>query len=141
MREWKLLCEKALEEDMTSFSITEDVNGDEFSVKELLIIVRLNAATEYQYLIIKVNDMVNGIGYPIINTGAKVAKLHPIIVAGKFMDVGSLAGNNEYNLSAISSYGSVEGINVEEEIRKITFTDTNNKPLLTSGSKYIVYGR
>lgn len=57
------------------------------------------------------------------------------------MDVGSFAGNNEYNIGGVSSYGTLEGIDVEEEIRKITFTDTNNKPLLTSGSKYIVYGR
>lgn len=142
VKEWKLLCEKTLEEDIASFSVAKDANGDDFAVKELIVIVMANAASKSQYLRIAANNKTGSIAYgKIVETSKKAAKLHAMIVAGKFMDVGSLFGNNEYSLSGMSSYGSIEGSNVGDEIREITFTTNTGEPLLTSGSKYIVYGR
>ena len=142
VKEWKLLCEKTLEEDTISFSIETDTDGAAFAVEELIIIARLNAASKTQYLRITAGDGLQcKLTYSVIATANKIAKIHIMLVDGKMMDVGSLAGNNEYVLSGTSSYGGVEGSYLGEKIEKITVGTNTEEPLLTSGSKYIIYGR
>lgn len=145
MREWKLLYEKTMEEDSTEITIENDMDGNPFEVTELLIIVQQKAFSERgRYIKIVANDAGFVVyGNDVIGTVDRYAKLHALVVCGKIMDVGSFAGNNQYSMSGFSSYGYIEGVNIQSNsITKIKLTSNiTSEKVYTAGSKYIVYGR
>ena len=143
MKEWKLLYNETLEDDVVSITIDKDVNGNDFEVDELFVLVKTVATdSDIHYFRIKPNDTVGVAYYGVVSSRNRCAKMHTMLVDGKFMDVGSLAGNNEYSLTAMSSYGSMTGIDLEEKIKKITLsTNSTTETVLKSGSEYTVYGR
>ena len=142
MKEWKLLYNKTLEDDVVNITIDKDVNGNDFEVEELFVLVKTEATDKSYYFRIKPNDTAGLAYYGIIADRYRCAKMHTMLVDGKFMDVGSLAGNNEYSLTAVSSYGSMTGIDLEEKIKKIALsTNSPTETVLKSGSECTVYGR
>ena len=143
MEKWKLLYNGTLEEDVQKISIETDADGNHFNVEEIIIVASVIASETSTNMNIKVNDVDSiQFGNVITNTN-KFVKIHAMLVAGKFMDIGSFVGNSLYSLTNLSTYGTngFKGANIGSKINKIVIGKNADKAVLKSGSEYAVYGR
>ena len=143
MGKWKLLYSGTLEEDLQKISIETDVDGNPFNIEEIIIVASVIASEIGTNMNIKVNDIDSIQFSGVITNTNKFVKIHAMLVAEKFMDIGSFVGNSLYSLTNLSTYGAngFKGANTGSKINKIVIGKNADNAVLKSGSEYTVYGR
>lgn len=147
-KEWKLLIDTTLEEDVTNVSFDVDAEGIPFSCKELFVVSDQKAhdVSTSGYFMVRVNgNATQSFNGPVLDKRERLFKGYFMAISSHFYTVIAVVGDNDFNLgSSCPPYGNgLNGGDMKQKTRieKIEIGMTNPGLTMSSGSTIRVYGR